>query len=83
MHESGRSEENARNYIKKLIDQTWKKMNKDILRGSSFSKDFRTAAMNLARIAQCMYQHGDGFGIPDRETKDRICSLFFEPIPLS
>nr|QJF54219.1 terpene synthase 38 [Nicotiana attenuata] len=83
MHESGRSEENARNYIKQLIDQTWKKMNKDILRDSSFSKDFRTTAMNLARIAQCMYQHGDGFGIPDYETKDRIRSLFFEPIPLS
>ncbi|PHT29938.1 Trans-alpha-bergamotene synthase [Capsicum baccatum] len=83
MHESGSCEENARNYIKNLIDQTWKKMNRDILRDRSFSKDFRRTTMNLARIAQCMYQHGDGFGIPDRETKDRILSLFFEPIPLS
>ncbi|MCD9559935.1 hypothetical protein HAX54_018312 [Datura stramonium] len=83
MHESKSSEENARNYIKSLIDQTWKKMNRDILRDRSFSKDFRRTAMNLARIAQCIYQHGDGFGIPDRETKDRILSLFFEPIPLS
>ncbi|KAH0698239.1 hypothetical protein KY290_016047 [Solanum tuberosum] len=83
MHDSKCSEENARNYIKKLIDQTWKKMNRDILRDQSFSKDFRRTSMNLARIAQCMYQHGDGFGIPDRETKDRILSLFFEPIPLT
>ncbi|KAK4361001.1 hypothetical protein RND71_019953 [Anisodus tanguticus] len=83
MHESRSSEENARNYIKNLIDQTWKKMNGDILRDQSFSEDFRRSAINLARIAQCMYQHGDGFGIPDRETKDRILSLFFEPIPLS
>ncbi|KAJ8549686.1 hypothetical protein K7X08_033393 [Anisodus acutangulus] len=83
MHESRSSEENARNYIKNLIDQAWKKMNGDILRDQSFSEDFRRSAINLARIAQCMYQHGDGFGIPDRETKDRIHSLFFEPIPLS
>ncbi|KAH0699852.1 hypothetical protein KY284_014067 [Solanum tuberosum] len=84
MHDSKCSEENARNYIKKLIDQTWKKMNRDILRDQSLiSKDFRRTSMNLARIAQCMYQHGDGFGIPDGETKDRILSLFFEPIPLT
>ncbi|KAK4347047.1 hypothetical protein RND71_033386 [Anisodus tanguticus] len=83
MHESRSSEEDARNYIKDLIDLTWKKMNRDILRDRSFSKDFRRTSMNLARIVQCMYQHGDGFGIPDRETKDRILSLFFEPIPLS
>ncbi|KAJ8545631.1 hypothetical protein K7X08_018214 [Anisodus acutangulus] len=83
MHESRSSEEDARNYIKDLIDLTWKKMNRDILRDRSFSKDFRRTSMNLARIAQCMYQHGDVFGIPHRETKDRILSLFFEPIPLS
>ncbi|CAN4078283.1 unnamed protein product [Withania somnifera] len=83
MHESKSSEENARKYIKNIIDETWKKMNRDILRDPSFSKDFRRTAMNLARIAQCMYQHGDGFGIPDRETKDRILTLFFEPIPLT
>ncbi|XP_015065631.1 (-)-alpha-terpineol synthase-like [Solanum pennellii] len=83
MHDSKSCEENARNYIKKLIDETWKKMNRDILRDESFSKDFRRTSMNLARIAQCMYQHGDGFGIPDRETKDRILSLFFQPIPLT
>ncbi|WMV16197.1 hypothetical protein MTR67_009582 [Solanum verrucosum] len=83
MHDSKCSEENARNYINKLIDQTWMKMNRDILRDQSFSKDFRRTSMNLARISQCIYQHGDGFGIPDRETKDRILSLFFEPIPLT
>ncbi|NP_001316804.1 terpene synthase [Solanum lycopersicum] len=83
MHDSKSCEENARNYIKKLIDETWKKMNRDILRDESLSKDFRRTSMNLARIAQCMYQHGDGFGIPDRETKDRILSLFFQPIPLT
>lgn len=83
MHDSKCSEENARNYIQKLIDQTWMKMNRDILRDQSFSKDFRRTSMNLARISQCIYQHGDGFGIPDRETKDRILSLFFEPIPLT
>ncbi|KAK4340872.1 hypothetical protein RND71_039373 [Anisodus tanguticus] len=84
MMETGNSEENARNYVKELIGQTWKKMNKEVLmnRTTTFSKDFARIAMNFARISQCMYQYGDGYGRPDGETKRRILSLFFEPIPL-
>ncbi|XP_059281233.1 terpene synthase 10-like [Lycium ferocissimum] len=84
MMETGNSEENARVYLRDLIGQTWKKMNKEVLmdRTTSFSKDFVRTAMNFARISQYMYQYGDGYGRPDGETKRRILSLFFEPIPL-
>ncbi|XP_060200666.1 terpene synthase 10-like [Lycium barbarum] len=84
MMETGNSEENVRGYLRDLIGQTWKQMNKEVLmdRTTSFSKDFVRTAMNFARISQCMYQYGDGYGRPDGETKRRILSLFFEPIPL-
>ena len=82
MHETGSSEENAREYIKCLIRETWKKMNEDRAKDSPFSQTFIGAAINLARISQCIYQYGDGYGIPDGETKDNILSLVIEPIPL-
>ncbi|OMO83621.1 hypothetical protein COLO4_22402 [Corchorus olitorius] len=82
MHESGVSEEEAREHIRKLIDETWKKMNKDRITKSPFSENFIEIAQNLARVAQFIYQYGDGHGIEDGVTKDRVLSLFIHPIPL-
>ncbi|XVF61827.1 hypothetical protein PTKIN_Ptkin08bG0162100 [Pterospermum kingtungense] len=77
MHETGCSEEEARQHIRKLIDATWKKMNEDLAAPSPFNQ----IAMNLARMAQCMYQHGDGHGVEHQETKDRVLLLLASPIP--
>ncbi|KAA8536396.1 hypothetical protein F0562_028874 [Nyssa sinensis] len=82
MHETGASEEDAREHIRFLISETWKKMNEDRIANSPFSETFIEIAMNLARMAQCMYQHGDGHGGQGSETKDRVFSLLIEPIPL-
>ncbi|WCJ31656.1 Myrcene synthase chloroplastic [Euphorbia peplus] len=82
MNESGASEEKAREYIHHLIGETWKKMNEEQHKNSPFSKTYIGIAMNLARMAQCMYQHGDGHGIQDYETKDRVLSLLVQPLPL-
>ncbi|KAL2244876.1 UNVERIFIED_CONTAM: Trans-alpha-bergamotene synthase [Sesamum indicum] len=81
MHETGCSEEDARKRVKHLIDVTLKKMNKDILIGKP-AKNFRITAMNLARIALCVYQFGDGFGVPHHETKKNLVSLIVKPIPM-
>ncbi|OMO55881.1 hypothetical protein CCACVL1_26937 [Corchorus capsularis] len=80
MHETGSSEEEARKHIRKLIDATWKKMNEDRIAHPPSSHTFVQIALNLARMAQCMYQHGDGHGIEDHETKDRVLSLLIFPI---
>ncbi|KAK6138318.1 hypothetical protein DH2020_027902 [Rehmannia glutinosa] len=81
MHDTGCSEEDSRGYIKNLIGSTWKKINEDVLMNREYSRDFIKTSINFARISQCMYQHGDGHGIPDRESKARILSLVIEPIP--
>uniref|UniRef100_A0A5B7B4V6 Putative (-)-alpha-terpineol synthase n=1 Tax=Davidia involucrata TaxID=16924 RepID=A0A5B7B4V6_DAVIN len=82
MHETGASEEDAREHIKFLIRETWKKMNEDRVANSPFSETFTGIAVNLARTSHSMYLHGDGHGVQDRENKDRALSLFVEPIPL-
>ena len=60
----------------------WKKINEERAADSPFSQKFIEIAMNLGRMAQCMYQYGDGHGVVDRETKKRILSLFIYPVPL-
>uniref|UniRef100_A0A0A0LMX2 Uncharacterized protein n=1 Tax=Cucumis sativus TaxID=3659 RepID=A0A0A0LMX2_CUCSA len=84
MNDTGASESNAREYIRHLIDETWKKLNKTEVENnySIFPRVFVERAKNLARMAQCMYQYGDGHGMGYQETKDRVMSLLIEPISI-
>ncbi|XP_021904100.1 LOW QUALITY PROTEIN: terpene synthase 10-like [Carica papaya] len=79
MHEAKVSEEDAREHIKYLVKETWKMMNEERLTNNLMSKTLYENAMNVARIAQCMYLHGDGFGVPDAATKDHVLSLIIQP----
>ncbi|KAL4323417.1 hypothetical protein GQ457_11G029780 [Hibiscus cannabinus] len=82
MHETGSSEMEAHEYIRKLMDATWKKMNGEYLSmaHSTSSPTFVQIAMNLARMAQCMYQFGDGHGVADQETRRRVLTLLVSSI---
>ena len=81
MKETGCSEEDARKHIKQLIDTTLQRMNKEILRENPI-KNFGQTAMHLGRISLCMYQHGDGFGLPHSKTKKNLVSLVVQSIPM-
>nr|GMD24428.1 terpene synthase 10-like [Ipomoea batatas] len=83
MGEAKASVDDARGFIDLEMNEIWKKMNKIRLEGGSpFSGTFIEAAMNIARVAQCIYQYGDGHGIKNFETQTRIQTLLFEPIPI-
>ncbi|XP_077250017.1 alpha-terpineol synthase, chloroplastic-like [Tasmannia lanceolata] len=79
MHETGAPEEVAREHIRGLISDTWKKLNKDSF-SCSLPESLINAALDLARMSQCYYEFGDEFGSPNNETKERFISLLVEPI---
>ncbi|GMI83349.1 terpene synthase 02 [Hibiscus trionum] len=81
MVEKGVSEEEAREHVKGLISHAWKKMNGEIVE-NGFPGVIVNLAKNMARTAQCMYQHGDGVGTSTGVTKDCIVSSILNPIPL-
>ncbi|XP_042504789.1 alpha-terpineol synthase, chloroplastic-like [Macadamia integrifolia] len=83
MYETGASEDMAREQVGHMIDETWKKMNTDVIKNEFLlSQPFIKTAINLARMSLCIYQYGDGHGVFDDENKNRAESLLFEPIPL-
>ncbi|KAJ0052968.1 hypothetical protein Pint_02108 [Pistacia integerrima] len=82
MQETGLSEEVAREDIRKLVEKTWKQMNKDLSDKHPFAEAFVETAINLARTAQCTYQNGDGHGAPDARAKKRVLSIIIEPISI-
>ncbi|KAL8495048.1 hypothetical protein ACS0TY_019270 [Phlomoides rotata] len=84
MHETGCSEEVARVYIRNMIYELAKKMNKETLMAEKSFKSFGVTALNLVRMSLSFYlNNGDGFGVnPNSETKNNLVSLIVDPIPL-
>ncbi|KAD4384383.1 hypothetical protein E3N88_24551 [Mikania micrantha] len=83
MHESGATEDEARRYIKSLIMDSWKKLNKERASAKSeFLQEFIDYAMDIGRMAQFMYGKGDGHGPHGHPnvTKFHVLSLLFNPI---
>ncbi|GMP87024.1 hypothetical protein CsSME_00039573 [Camellia sinensis var. sinensis] len=82
MHETGASAEDARDHVKHLISEAWKKLNEARLVDSPFNRIFVEIATNLARVSQFIYQHGDGHGHDvGGKNKERASLLLVEPIP--
>ncbi|KAH6799731.1 hypothetical protein C2S51_036215 [Perilla frutescens var. frutescens] len=82
MHETGSSDEVACAYVRKLIDQNWKILNKEITYNEIFSKPFIWTSCNLARICVCHYQYGDAHTAPTALTRSQVKSVIIEPIQL-
>ncbi|XP_052110780.1 isoprene synthase, chloroplastic [Arachis duranensis] len=83
MTENGTTEEEARESLGKLIDQEWKKMNRDVVLESAYPNVFKEIAINMARVSHCTYQYGDGLGRPDDTAENRIKLSLIEPIPIN
>ncbi|KAG8368606.1 hypothetical protein BUALT_Bualt15G0062900 [Buddleja alternifolia] len=80
MNETGASREEAQEYVRFLIRETYKMTNEKRVADSPFSEAFIGCAVDGGRMAQYLYQHGDGYGIQKTEIRDRFSSLLFEPI---
>ncbi|KAI7998722.1 hypothetical protein LOK49_LG10G02988 [Camellia lanceoleosa] len=83
MHETRASAKDARDHVKHLISEAWKKLNEARFVDSSFNRSFVEIATNLARVSQFMYQHGDGHGHDvGVKNKEHASLLLIKSIPL-
>ncbi|KAF3776857.1 putative pinene synthase [Nymphaea thermarum] len=81
MKEKSVSEEAARQYVDGLLGNAWKELHKECTEATSngTSHPLVHFALNFARMAQFMYQHGDDFGFPERDYPvERILKLMLE-----
>ncbi|XP_062079567.1 myrcene synthase, chloroplastic-like [Humulus lupulus] len=80
MHDTGASEDQARDHIKLLISKTWKEMNHQNEYNSHFSKIFLQICKSLTRTSLFIYQYGDGHASQDNLSKKRVLELIDNPI---
>jgi hypothetical protein len=81
MVEESVSKEEAQDHIKRLIRYSWKKLNEESAK-SSLPKSAVKMSYNMARTAQCIYQHGDGLGTSTGVIKDHLTTLIVKPITI-
>ncbi|KAI6704867.1 hypothetical protein NL676_007829 [Syzygium grande] len=71
----GSSDEVARDHVKKMISEAWKRLNKACLYPGPFTKSFTKAALNTARMVPLMYNYDDNHSLPLLE--HHVKSLLF------
>nr|QOP57502.1 terpene synthase 27a [Tripterygium wilfordii] len=81
MVEKGVSQEQACDEIRELIKHAWKMLNTE-RRRSDLPPLMVEMCMDTPKLSQCLYQHGDGFGVAIDLTKDVMSSLIFRQIPI-
>ncbi|KAK1326647.1 putative terpene synthase 11 [Acorus calamus] len=67
-------------HIKQLIRRQWRHLNEGLICPNAPPLSVTRTAMNVARTAQCIYEHGDDERAPSVES--HIQSLFMQPISL-
>ncbi|CAL9128520.1 unnamed protein product [Musa textilis] len=82
MYERNVSEDVARENVRELIRADWRPLNGDRTSSSPLEEYFKSVAINIPRMAQLLYEYGDGYGIPDGETKNQVKLLFIQSIKL-
>ncbi|XP_019056191.1 PREDICTED: (-)-germacrene D synthase-like [Nelumbo nucifera] len=82
MKENKASKVEACEYLENLIRLAWKDINKDVLKPAALPFPFLMRTLNLARLAEVIYHHGDEFTRSAGRTKENIAKLLVHPILL-
>eukprot|EP00262_Sarcandra_glabra_P005167 TRINITY_DN1649_c0_g1_i3.p1 TRINITY_DN1649_c0_g1~~TRINITY_DN1649_c0_g1_i3.p1 ORF type:complete len:347 (+),score=48.21 TRINITY_DN1649_c0_g1_i3:645-1685(+) len=82
MNEHGVSQQEAQQNFQEMISDAWKGINQACLKPTEVATPLLSRLLNLAAMAEVIYQHGDGFSDSRHETKDNITTLFVNPVPL-
>ncbi|KAK6149810.1 hypothetical protein DH2020_017335 [Rehmannia glutinosa] len=82
MREANVSELEARDRIRNITNESWKKMNGLFIRSPHSQQQMIRYIVNIAKVANFIYQNGDGCGVQDRETRNQVLSCLIDPLPL-
>ncbi|XP_052178610.1 (-)-germacrene D synthase-like isoform X1 [Diospyros lotus] len=81
MEQYGASEEEAVVELKKQVGEAWKDINAEMLQPTKVAMPLLVRVLNLARVTNVMYSHGDGYTDSVTNLKDIITSLFIQAVP--
>lgn len=82
MEEHGVSRLEACQKIREMVTSAWKDINKFCLKPIPFPLSLLLRVVNLTRVIEVIYLHGDGYSNSLGETKEMISAMLVNPIPM-
>ncbi|RRT34384.1 hypothetical protein B296_00049057 [Ensete ventricosum] len=70
MHERNVSEDVAREKLREMIRVDWRALNGDRTSSSPLEEYFKRVAINIPRMAQFLYEYGDGYGLSELQVEE-------------
>ncbi|KAI3691298.1 hypothetical protein L2E82_49603 [Cichorium intybus] len=83
MKQYGVSEEQTREIFSKQVEDAWKVVNQESLRPTAMPRPLLMPPINLARVCDVLYKHGDDYNHAGKEMINIIESLLAKPINVS
>ncbi|KAI3691260.1 hypothetical protein L2E82_49525 [Cichorium intybus] len=83
MKQYGVSEEQTREIFSKQVEDAWKVVNQESLRPTAIPRPLLMPPINLARVCDVLYKHGDDYNHAGKEMINIIESLLANPINVS
>ncbi|KVH96380.1 Terpene synthase, metal-binding domain-containing protein [Cynara cardunculus var. scolymus] len=80
MKQHGVSEEETREIFSKQVEDAWKVINQESLRPTAVPMPLLMPPINLARVCDVLYKHGDNYNHAGKEMIHYIKSLLVNPI---
>ncbi|KAG9444302.1 hypothetical protein H6P81_015642 [Aristolochia fimbriata] len=78
----GCSEEEACKKLREIVEVHWKDINEECLEPAPVPVPLLQRILNLSRVMEMLYQHGDGYTFSNTYTKERIEAMFVNAIPI-
>ncbi|GFP86323.1 alpha-farnesene synthase [Phtheirospermum japonicum] len=82
MREAKVTESEARDHIRNLVTESWKTMNALFIKCPHSQQPMIRYIVNIAKVANFIYQNGDGYGVQDQDTRKQVLSCLIEPLTL-
>uniref|UniRef100_A0A7N0ZTL3 Terpene synthase metal-binding domain-containing protein n=1 Tax=Kalanchoe fedtschenkoi TaxID=63787 RepID=A0A7N0ZTL3_KALFE len=74
--------EEARQYLRKQISDSWITINEEFLKPNAFPFPALERVLNISRSMEVMYGDGDGFTHSQKFMEPKITSLLKDPVPI-
>ncbi|XP_043701581.1 (-)-germacrene D synthase-like [Telopea speciosissima] len=80
MKQHGVTEQEACDEFKRRVENAWKDINQGCIKPTIVPMPFLMRILNLTRMMDVIYKHGDGYNNASQVLKDYITFLFIDPI---
>lgn len=81
MKQYGVTEQEAVKELRNIVEEAWKDLNEEMLRPTTFPRPLMTRILNLSRVIEVFYRHGeDDYSIVSQNMQEKVKLVLIDPV---